>query len=367
MSNLTISRRTPHKKRLVAAQLREMIQSLAPGDRLPSMTEMERLFGVANSTVDAALGDLSAEGVIVRRQGSGTFVTDGANGAAANRRKVSDLVAVLSHDEGNTYFGAYIRPLESSLRSCGYTPLLIFNADTRQSIEMAFQRWKAGEIGGFIHIGSVDVGRFVGMPGVVIGETPQCGQVSQAVVDNFGAGRRVGEHLWSLGHRRVAFVSVSNTGLVNAPRLAGLKSVWKEQGAEWDEDWHLELPSYISPQSEQFDPFRRSVEPFFAQKNAPTALFAVDDSVAVQMIRALEGMGKRVPEDISLVGFNDMGMLAAHVRPALTTVRMPVNALAALAAQAFHESMISPDAPARALRVPGELILRESTAPVSER
>src|SRR5690242_2637239 len=63
-----------HKRRRVASSLRDMIATLAVGDRLPSVPELERHFGVAKSTVEAAVGELQAEGLIVRRQGSGTFV-----------------------------------------------------------------------------------------------------------------------------------------------------------------------------------------------------------------------------------------------------------------------------------------------------
>jgi LacI family transcriptional regulator len=85
--------------------------------------------------------------------------------------------------------------------------------------------------------------------------------------------------------------------------------------------------------------------------------------MALVAIRALEEMGKRVPEDVSVVGFNDSGTLAMCFRPSVTTVRTPCPALGMLAVHLFRELLDNPSRKPRSVRLPAEIIVRESTAP----
>jgi DNA-binding LacI/PurR family transcriptional regulator len=96
-----------------------------------------------------------------------------------------------------------------------------------------------------------------------------------------------------------------------------------------------------------------------------TAVFAANDDMAVGVIRALAESGRAVPGDVSVLGFDDIPT-AAYVSPALTTFRYPFEAGAARGVAALVAAIEHPDAPAQALDdPPGELIVRESTAPPS--
>jgi DNA-binding LacI/PurR family transcriptional regulator len=109
---------------------------------------------------------------------------------------------------------------------------------------------------------------------------------------------------------------------------------------------------------------RSYLEPLFFQKEtAPTAIFATHDELATVAIRALEALGQRVPEDTSVMGFNDLGMLAAYFRPTLTTVRTPVATLGMLAVHQLMDLLRNPRQKPRSIRLPAEMIVRESTAP----
>ena len=92
-------------------------------------------------------------------------------------------------------------------------------------------------------------------------------------------------------------------------------------------------------------------------------IFAAHDEMAIVTIRALEDMGLSVPGDVSVVGFNDSGTLAAFFRPALTTVRTPTPALGTLAVHLLNDLLRDPGNRPRSIRLPPEIVVRESTGP----
>ena len=202
---LSLTKPAAHKRRRIAGSLREMIATLSVGDRLPSVPELERHFGVAKSTVEAAVGELQAEGLIVRRQGAGTFVAKSVKDASALRPRVGRIALIAApYSTSLNIFGSMAVALEAEMRRSGHDSLLIIEADAALRLARAKERWDAGEIDGYINIGSLMEVAFPEMPGVVIGEVPPGSRVHQVAVDSVGGGRRVGEYLWGLGHRRIA-------------------------------------------------------------------------------------------------------------------------------------------------------------------
>jgi len=99
----------------------------------------------------------------------------------------------------------------------------------------------------------------------------------------------------------------------------------------------------------------------------PTAFFTSHDFLAVALLNTFSAMGIRVPEEVSVVGFDDLPLIASHHHPSLTTVRMPCPALAGLAVQTLQEAVQFPALPKRRLRLPGEFVIRESTGPCPSR
>ncbi len=372
MQTKTLIKAQDFKHQQVAKQLRLMIAELNTGDRLPAVAELGRHFAVAPATVEAAMGELRREGLIVRRQGSGTYVAPASGPSQVAEKPTSTqtktgLIAVLgAGEEKNIGGGCYLdtlRALEAALNTLDYAPLLILDNDPAERGRRARERWSKGRIDGVIHIGSTDIEALVGLPAVIIGETPQAGRVSQVVVDSEAAGQRAGEYLWNLGHRRAAFLTMSGLDLFAAPRLRGLQQFWSAQNGARPGDvqavtvlWNREMTEEQSREAKKI-----ALQNLLRGDNPPTALFASQDETAIAALRVLEEMGVAVPEEVSVVGFDDAGMLASHARPGLTTLRIPSRTLGILAAQVLHEQILSPLLPPRTLRVPAELVVRESS------
>ena len=352
-----------HKHQQVASTLRQMIDSLAPGDRLPSVTDLEEHFGVTNTTVEAAMGTLRREGLIVRRRGSGTYVAERRTARAGT---VSTGRVAVSAMPQSQVFMEIVHAVEATLTREHLNTMLVLEADADIRIKKTQALWQDSEVDGIIYIGTHELEYSMEAPSVVIGQTMQDGVFSQVSVDNTGAGRKVGEYFWSLGHQQVGTVLPHPAGNSGRRRLEGLRSLWQERGGHWNPAHEVS----VSMASQPFITARQSVadmrallEPLYRDGAGPTALFAFNDEIAVLVIRALEDLGKQVPVDVSIVGFDDAGLLAAHYRPSLSTVRMPAEVLGSLAVQVLRDQIADPQGKPRILRLPAELIVRESSGP----
>ena len=281
------------------------------------------------------------------------------------------MVAVLASQNANLFFSEMIHAVEASLDANGLAPVLILDRNKARRWERAAEFWRRGEIVGAIHIGSVNLEEPDAMPTILIGESEKESEYNQVSLDNRAAGRLVGDYLWNLGHRRLAVVTLEQATHpaafqgVDHLRVAGLRSLWEERGGSWRAEHELVHPVLLrSDDSRAVSTMRAYLEPLFRQEEtAPTAVFATHDELATVAIRALEELGLHVPDDISVVGFNDLGMLAAYFRPTLTTVRTPVATLGMLGVHQLMDLLRDPSQKPRSIRLPAEMIVRESTAP----
>jgi DNA-binding LacI/PurR family transcriptional regulator len=191
-----------------------------------------------------------------------------------------------------------------------------------------------------------------GFPIVLQGSRPDL-EAPSVDVDNVAGARAAVEHLVGLGHRRIG--CVTNAPLVYtaaAERLAGYREALTAAGIEPDERLVAEG---------MFDAASGHLAMVELLRRGPlTAVFVASDVVAFGALRALRDAGLRVPEDVSVVGFDDIP-LAEHFDPPLTTVRLPAHGLGAAAGRALIERIAGRPVDLRRL-LPTELIVRESTA-----
>lgn len=191
-------------------------------------------------------------------------------------------------------------------------------------------------------------------PIILQGSLPGLGAPSVDVDNRAGAASAV-RHLVGLGHRRIACVTNAPRAYTAAQeRLAGYRDALAAGGLEYDEALVVEGG---------FDATSglRAMEALLARDVPFTAVFVASDVVAFGALRALREAGRRVPDDVSVAGFDDIP-LASHFDPPLTTVRLPARALGAAAGHALLERLAGQPGSARVL-LDTELVVRESTAP----
>lgn len=179
------------------------------------------------------------------------------------------------------------------------------------------------------------------------------------VADNRAGGRMATEHLLALGHRRIAYIRGSNATGQSTQREAGYRDALQAAGVGYD-------PDLVA--AGNFEPARvfEVIGQLMALDQPPTAIFAANDGMAMNAMEALHGRGKRVPDDMSVIGFDDV-QLAAFVQPQLTTMRHPSHDIAVRAVHKLINMIDSGTFESEREMLLPELVLRQSTAPLRQR
>lgn len=171
-------------------------------------------------------------------------------------------------------------------------------------------------------------------------------------VDNRAGGYVATTHLIGLGHRRIGFISNAPLSYAGAyERFAGYRAALGEHDIALDDD--LVRTAVFVPQSG-----RAAMEALLALPDRPTAVFVASDVVALGAMSAIQAAGLRIPQDVAIVGFDDI-FLAAHASPPLTTVRVPAYGLGWTAADVLI-TLIEGDEEVSSVTLETELVIRES-------
>lgn len=176
-------------------------------------------------------------------------------------------------------------------------------------------------------------------------------------IDGCQAGFELTEYLISLGHRRIGFIKGPPTHRDAAKRYEGYNAALREHGIKFDR-------TLVARGLFSFESGRRGARTLLSKGERPTAIFAANDDMAAGVLYEAHQMGLRVPEELSVAGFDD-SPLAQRVWPSLTTVRQPISKMAELAVielinSARHDATTARSP--RILAVDFELVVRQSTS-----
>jgi diguanylate cyclase (GGDEF)-like protein/PAS domain S-box-containing protein len=187
-----------------------------------------------------------------------------------------------------------------------------------------------------------------GKPIIAIANQPLDGSAYTIQCDNRGSMRAATEHLVSLGHARIAFIGdPGNSDLLE--RFEGYRDALKDAGLPYDEKLHRSTWS------------GGEAAAYYAAIGMPcTAIVAGTDTIAIDLIQQLQERGYRIPEDLAVVGFDDIGA-ASKCEPSLTTVRQPTIDMGSIALRRAVEVLAGVQQPLVATRIPAKLIVRESS------
>ena len=282
---------------------------------------------------------------------------------AISSQKSQNIGLVIPHEADyiflNPFFVEVLRGISTTIDRAGYS-LLISYAHGENPVA-AFRRKK---VDGFIVLspGSLHHGLINSMTaaGVVFVSTSRLAQEEHMLyvdVDNHAGGALVGGHLVGLGHRRIAYVGKPSL-TSSQDRLDGVRLALQENGLRLNEDLVHEADG-----STEWHGYK-AMQRLLAYKTPPTAVFLANDMMAIGAIKAIEESNLRVPQDISIVGFDDVPM-AQYCSPPLTTIRQPAFEKGARAASLLIKCLVSEECDPQSVVLDVELVVRKSTAPLS--
>ncbi len=348
------------------AHLRERILDgrLPPGARLPTEMELARELQISRGTVRQALGALESEGLLDRTQRRGTFVRRAPEAVAPAPQAAERRIGLVLSHVGNQLTLDILIGVESAAKSRGYQVSFAYSEERVEEQSRDIARLQADRVAGMIIFPISDVTfdesiaqlHAGGMPLVLIDRYLPDLDTDYVVADNTGGGYRATEHLIILGHTRVGFVYGSLSGLRTTSvrdRHAGYRQAIETYGLHYDESLVYQMPWGHVPSGEAH------YDAFVARPNRPVAIFAVNDDIALQLMRAAQRCGVRVPEDLALVGFDDL-TVSAHLNPPLTTVSQPRMDIGLRAGNLLINRIEGQGGPTKQIELPTSLIVRAS-------
>jgi len=335
-----------------------------------TLEEIARLAGVSRSTVSRVINHHPSVRPEVRERVWRIIREVGYQPHAAARNLVtrrSQIVGVVIPETlpkvfSDPYFPAVLRGISDALVERGYH--LMLSLLSPQQEEDFYQRALRGRVVDGIIVLSAQVTDPLirrayqeGLPVVSIGRYPQEPAVSYVDADNVGGGRMATEHLLRLGRRRVATIAGPQTMAPGIDRLEGYRAALQAWGLNPQPEWIVEgdfteAGGYVA--------MRRLLPA------RPDAVFVASDLMAVGALKALREAGLRVPEDVAIVGYDDVE-LARFTDPPLTTVRQPIYELGRMAVQLLLRQLEEGMRDPQRVILPTELVIRSSCGALRER
>jgi LacI family transcriptional regulator len=281
--------------------------------------------------------------------------------ARSLRMRRSHTVGVLIPDLNNPLFPPIVRGLEDKLADAGYVAL-IGNTDADPSRErLLFEQMRARHVDGFVlatatlHDQMLAEAAEAEIPVVLMNRLSQDYSFPSVSVDNEQGARMAVTHLVRFGHKRIAHIAGPQEASTGVSRLRGFRDGMAQHGLAVDESLIAYAAKYTVEEGS------RCCRELLARRGTFTAIAAANDMLAVGCYAAFEEAVLECPDELSLIGFNDMPFID-RLRPPLTTVRFPHYQLGTEAAQLLLERISGGDGPVKVLYLAPELIVRGSSA-----
>ena len=295
--------------------------------------------------------------------------------ARSLRSKRSHTVGVMVFDMTDPFCTMILRGIENTLYQASYLPILTDVHNERSRFERYLEMLLDRRIEALIVIANwvvLDINLLgdlekSSIPTAMIGCEMNTDSISTVIVDNEVGGQLALEHLHSLGHRKIAFIRGPKSITDSSPRWRGIRNCAKECNLELDQRLVMDMPESRDPIS-SFESGYKLTEELIRQKRPFSAVIAFDDMSAFGAIRALSKAGIRVPEQCSVIGFDDVATSAIYT-PSLTTVRQPMEAMGTssvgIVLDGINAVLEKREIAPTHRKVAPELVVRESTRSVS--
>jgi len=357
-----------------------------PGSRLPSEAELAKQFNVSRVTIKTAITDLMNSGVIYRIQGKGSFVSEGVSGEPVvykpnkEAKLGTKLIAFILPAIISSFRTKLLEGIERELSDKGYKLLYCSTMSSQEEEKRVLNEMTALGVSGIVifpvdgesyndQILRLKLSHF---PFVVVDRYFRGIETNSVCVDNIEGGRLATDLLLSLGHRQIGLISTRITDTTSIEdRVAGYEKALSEYHIAVDHRLRLtnlnatDLDAILK--EGQADPGSLEEIIAFIQSNpAISAIFAVNLSVGLTIIQAAESIGLRIPDDLSVVFFDQYEMADfAKIPP--TCVIQNADEISKAAVELLLSAIRNPYGETRKVELVPKLLIRESCAPPKAR
>ncbi len=334
----------------------------------PTMKDVARIAGVSIQTVSVVVNDKAPVSPETRERILAAIDDLGYRPQAVGRSLRTGstrTIGLLVADITNPFFARMAEAVEDHAHRAGYD-LILYNTHSdpereRRYLHIASERW----VDGILFVTTTDTLhgleelQAAGMPMVAIDRIPDGYEGAWVILDNERTGALVAEHLLDLGHRDLAHICGPLDLRLSVERLESFESAVRARGFE-------PIPHAVGDGSWSSESGYGAMRALLAAARTPTAVFASNDRLAIGAMRAAVEAGLRIPEDLSIVGVDDIE-LATYVTPPLTTVRQSLSDVATLATKILLDLVRGREPAQTQVVFHPELVIRQSTERPSRR
>ncbi|PZE24642.1 LacI family transcriptional regulator [Curtobacterium sp. MCLR17_045] len=275
--------------------------------------------------------------------------------AASLRTRRSNTIGVVMPRLADTVIATICQSVESAARSAGYQLLLTTPPDDMgaqlDAVDFLLSRQVDGLIVSSLHLSSPNP-RLTDLPVPVIATNRHPGDWMPAVVgDDVEGGRMATEHLLALGHRRIGVIAGPRHASTAVERVAGFRLAHEQRDLAVDD-------ALVVHSDFEVEGGVVGAHTLLSLSDPPTAIFAVNDTAAIGVMGAARQRGLRVPDDLSIVGYNDISVVAQLPTP-MTTVHSPTALMGTVAVERLLAAI--GDGALQGATLPVSLVVRSST------
>jgi len=292
--------------------------------------------------------------------------------ARSLRKRRSHTIGIMIFDISDPFCTLILQGIGKTLYPTEFLPFIMDAHNQREQFERYLAMLMEYRIEGLIVVANwlfIDIDLLSELerhhiPAILVGSEMRTGSIGSVLVDNEQGGYLALKHLYSLGHRKIAFIRGPRQLWDSSRRWDDVVRFAAEAGMKLHDQWVMELAG-SSDASSGFDEGMTLTRTMIQRKPGFTAMLAFDDLTGFGAVRALREAGRRVPEDCSVLGFDDVPY-AALSSPSLSTIRQPMEQMGVIAVERLLEE-IQPSEKAtnrkgRVNLLAPELVQRESTA-----
>ncbi len=351
------------KFRQVSKHIESLVKEkvLKPGARLPSEKDLASQFGITAVTVSRGLHELVRKGLLVRKVGSGTYVS---RGFSFNNGHDTPKIGLLCHypPEGDWYASSVANMVHTALEKHKFDMISVV-ARKADYLRVA----ENNKLSGLIVVAplldfrpQLEKVLKENYPFIIIGSIFPGLEDHCYSIDDMDAGKQAVEYLHKIGHRNIGMVTGPVNDSASQDRLKGFQEgMWEAQLAT-NPAWTIgfEPEKAIDPKN-----LVEKIKEVLRPATRPTALFAVGYNQALAIYKAAKSLELSIPNDISVLGFDDP-VSAEHLSPPLTTFCQPIDTIVENAMEAFMERICSKDSQNIKEAFHAKLIERESCATI---
>ncbi|KAB1132633.1 LacI family DNA-binding transcriptional regulator [Micromonospora sp. DT46] len=333
-----------------------------PPARRPTIREVAETAGVSRSTASRALTGRGYVAPAVRDRvrevaRSLGYVPDAT--ARHLRQQASQSIGVLVSDLNNPFYAGLAAGISQQARKRQYTMMLADDGGSPEVEAEAAEAFVALRVAGVIVTPvSAEISTYLArqrIPVVEVDRQFSLGACDAVMVDNSSAARQVTSQLLDLGHRRIAMVIDEMHWTTGRDRLAGYRAAFAAAGVPFDD-------SLVVSAGWDVDAARIEAHKLLSRPEPPTAVFAANNVLAEAVWRAATELNLTIPDQLSLVSFDDVSWMSL-VQPGVTAVAQDPVALGEAAISQLFERIQSPHAPVRTVLLSATVTSRGSTAP----